>query len=380
MIKHKKIFFAVAIILSFVFAVGKTQASLVDNVVGWLWGGGAEPDGVLPGDGTNTNFGWVSMNSVNCDANGDGQSDGTPLDCPPIGTVMANYGVNIPLADGPLTGSVGGHPYVWSENVGWIDFAPGGDFVAYPGCGFPKAPCVPAQRSGNNLQGWARITKIADAYAAGNSGDWQGWIRMSSDASDPIQYGVSLSVATLPATLLGSGWSDELGWIDFSGASVAKLPKLIVCESTVFLSTDIANPMHTGHLKAWYWIDPLATSDCDHLAGATEVTVDPATNWLSDKPLIVSVDSSSDKGKITGEANGFAEISVKYNSIIATATASVNAGTLCIYNICDSSTSFTCQPKNGLEPNCAGQDNPICTASQTTCFPHDLNWREVPTN
>jgi len=324
-IKYKKIIFAIIVIFSFAIIAGKTQASLVDNVIGWLWGGGAQVGSYPPADGTHTNFGIVSMNSVNCDANGDGQSDGIPADCPPIGTVMANYGVNIPLADDPLTGQA------WSENVGWIDFAPDGDFVAYPGCGFPKTPCLSVQRNGTNLQGWARITKIANAYAVGNSGDWQGWIRMSSDASDPIPYGVSLITAALPKlfTLSGHGWSDELGWIDFSQVSVSKLPKLIICNQVTYLNT--VEPGNTAQLEAWYWDDPTATSDCNHASeanGALNVTNNSMTSWSSNNTDVVTVDSV---GNITaGTVSDSTTIHAVYNSVTATALATVNVGTICI--------------------------------------------------
>jgi len=177
--KGRKVIFSLALFL-LVFAaasVVKIHAGTSDSGQGWLWGGGAGPN-----DGTNTNVGWISMNNTN-------QGGAT------------NYGVNIPTGNGDVTG------YAWSENIGWISFN------AADTAGCPQNPCGAVRVVGNNIKGWARILGIKDALAAGNSGGWQGWISLSGP-----QYGVKIN--TDNTALSGYGWSDELGWIDFSRAKV----------------------------------------------------------------------------------------------------------------------------------------------------------------
>ncbi len=205
-LKNKKIklFLAsVILLLAFsVFAVFKTYADATQSGMGWLWGGGTG----VPGDGTSTNVGWISVNNLNCDVDKNGFTDAA---CGGNNTTTASvsYGVNIPAADGALSG------YAWSENIGWIDFVPAGPY--------PAVPNYSAQRIGNNLQGWARIVGIKDALAVGNSGGWQGWIKLNGTAQDGSLYGATINA---DGTLVGYGWSDELGWIDFSGVSIVVNP------------------------------------------------------------------------------------------------------------------------------------------------------------
>ena len=55
----------------------------LENVYGWAW---AE------------NIGWISVNSKNCDTDGDGTmevGEGT-VGCPPVGTIIPAYGVYLP--------------------------------------------------------------------------------------------------------------------------------------------------------------------------------------------------------------------------------------------------------------------------------------------
>ena len=223
------------LILLFVFGMVtflKVKAGTSENVSGWLWGGGTEFDGASPWDGTNTNVGWISANSLNlnCDTNQDGLSDNTDpsisVSCPPTGQTVGNYGMNIPTADGTVTGNA------WSENIGWISFN-GTDLI---GC--PDGNCT-ARRIGNNIEGWARIISIRDALAAGNSGGWpglpwQGWVKLRGTAQDGSSYGVSIS----GNTFLGYAWSDELGWIDFKRASFLSAPvvTLTANPSLIYLS------------------------------------------------------------------------------------------------------------------------------------------------
>lgn len=194
------------IVFSVVFIVAgalKVQAGLSNNAAGWIWGGSEDPTiaggmGVI--DGNENGIGWISMNSANCDTNGDGQinSGDTPVGgCPTTGPV-GDYGVTIPLTDGPVTG------YAYSENMGAIDFSPSGTA--------PDGSAGGVQRSGNNLEGWARFVSIAQDSAAGNSGGWSGWIHMRGS-----NYGVSIDPVTGTLSGYASAGADELGYINFSG-------------------------------------------------------------------------------------------------------------------------------------------------------------------
>src|SRR3972149_2741948 len=106
--KHLKIFFILAIVFSFVaFFIKQSltddpqvNAGSSQNTSGFAW---------------SQNVGWFSFNSKNCDTDDDGQSEGG-AGCPPAGTNMASYGVNID----PITGILSG--FAWSENIGWISF------------------------------------------------------------------------------------------------------------------------------------------------------------------------------------------------------------------------------------------------------------------
>lgn len=207
----------------------KTMAGTGNNLLGWPWGGGTESDGFLPGDGTNTNAGWISLNSLNCDTNDDGKSEGAN-GCPATGTAVANYGVNVPVVDGNVTG------YAWSENLGWLDFAPVG---LYPAVASGDDYAHSAKRIGNDLKGWIRVVSIKDALAVGNSGGWQGWIRLGSDANDPISYGVSINP---DGTFTGKAWSEELGWLDFSQAFMIPAPPQI----TLFESSSNMIVLNSG--------------------------------------------------------------------------------------------------------------------------------------
>jgi hypothetical protein len=173
---EKKKIILTAFILVFAFGLTvflRVDAAATDSVSGWLWGG------------SDTNVGWISANNTNTGG-------------------AASYGLNIPATDGNLSG------YAWSENIGWISFNPG-DVV---GC--PSGTCS-ARRVGNALQGWARIVGIKTELTFGNSGGWQGWVKLSG-----ANYGVSINTVT--SALSGYAWSDELGWIDFSRASIAPAP------------------------------------------------------------------------------------------------------------------------------------------------------------
>jgi hypothetical protein len=187
----KKLIFA-----TFVFASMLTLAAAAKGATGWLWGGGVESDGVSPWNGRNTNVGWISMNNTNPEI---------------IPQGSRSYSVTIPTTDGPVTG------YAWSENLGYIDFAPHSGCPSspkYPGAcdAYPGSPSSNVARNGNNLVGWARIVDISIAKAAGNSGGWSGWIKMNPN----VGGGVTIDPLTGEISGMASAGADELGWIAFN--------------------------------------------------------------------------------------------------------------------------------------------------------------------
>lgn len=178
-------------------AVMHIKADSTENVTGWTWGGSDD------GAGSSSGVGWFSMNNSNPAAGG-----------------AVSYGVNIPASDGSVIG------YAWSENVGYLDFDPQDHCIT---TGVPSATQYLAAsctdndgntggvtRSGNSLVGWARVVSIAQTSATGNSGGWQGWVKMNG-----ANYGITIDPAT--GKISGYAWngetsaSDGLGVISFRG-------------------------------------------------------------------------------------------------------------------------------------------------------------------
>lgn len=206
----KKYFLALVVFCAVFATATFIRAGVLDNMSGWGWGG--SEDASIAGsmgtiDGNETGLGLISMNNANCDADSDKKSDGA-VGCPVIGTPMENYGVSIP-AVGALTG------YAWSENVGYIDFAPHSGCPGspkYPGAcdAYPASPNQDATRNADNtITGWARIVDISKDFAIGNSGGWQGWIKLTGDT-----YGVTVSAGSLA----GYAWNGEV--IEAAGSNI----------------------------------------------------------------------------------------------------------------------------------------------------------------
>lgn len=124
------------------------------------------------------------------------------------------------LADGPVPGS-----FAWSENVGWINFAPQ----------YSEVSITPDGLSGfvwaENV-GWIKLGSDAGPpYANTTSTDWgvnndgsgtlsgfawsetAGWIKF-----DPVHGGVYVDEAS--QSVIGFAWSENLGWIHLSHAPV----------------------------------------------------------------------------------------------------------------------------------------------------------------
>lgn len=158
------------IFLVWCWPAAEVKAGIGQNVTGFAW---------------SENIGWVSMNSLNCDANGNGLSDGSPVGCPPSGAI-SNYGVNI-----DSVGNFSG--FAWSENIGWIQFDPAGPYPASPNYSAKMDTATGA------LSGWAR--------ALSNGDGWDGWIKLSN-----------VSINTANGIFSGFAWgSDVVGWLSFGG-------------------------------------------------------------------------------------------------------------------------------------------------------------------
>ena len=202
---------AVIIFCAVFIAISAIKVSAgTENTTGWLWGGSDAADnstchaypfapaGCINDD--ETGVGWISMNNAN------------PEIVPP-GSV--SYGVNIP-ASGLVSG------YAWSKNIGYIDFAPQDHCTTgtADSTHYKAASCTNSDgntggvtRNATLLTGWARIVGIAQETANSNSGGWSGWIKLNGTAQDGSTYGVTVAY---DGTISGYGWSDELGWINFS--------------------------------------------------------------------------------------------------------------------------------------------------------------------
>jgi hypothetical protein len=177
-VKYAKFFGLIIATLSFsvFFFASPAQAGEITGWVGsWSDDGNVNPAG----------FGWLSMNSNNCDGNDDGRSDGTIIGCPASGTVISKYSVSIP-------GSSGGDfiepSYAWSPNIGWISF----NKADLAGCPETDQTKCSARRTGDNLEGWARILSFCDGDKDGNcqsnetnanAGGWGGWIKLRHTGS-----------------------------------------------------------------------------------------------------------------------------------------------------------------------------------------------------
>lgn len=322
----KKILLTIAVLL-LVFSVGtvlKTRAGVADNTSGWLWGGSEEvSDGVI--NGNETGVGWVSMNNTTPGAGG-----------------STSYGVNIPPTDGNLSG------YGWSENIGWVSF----NFNAADVSGCPSGTCS-AIRTGNNLAGWARIVGIKDALAAGNSGGWQGWVKLSG-----ANYRVTINAG---GTLSGYAWSDELGYIDFSRALITQTPAFIVCPSSATLTQGSSSQLTAYYISG-------GTISCSDTTGATNVTSDPGTNWTSDNSAIVSVSG----GNITGNSvGGPVNVNATYSSLTASSAVTViPLPAFCGDGIVNSGEECDDGANNGLCPA-------VCSSSCTVNNCGGGHWIEV---
>lgn len=324
--------FALAVVSG--VAIKHSFAGTSQSGAGWLWGG------MDAAGGGNTALGWISMNSTE-----------------PASAV--DYGVNIPSANGDLSG------YSWSEHYGWVSF----NAADVAGC--PAGVCS-ARRSGNNLVGWARILSIRDAGA--NSGGWSGYVSLDSSTTGSLMpYGVMV----LGNTLFGYAWSDELGWIDFSGASIQAVKGLQICQNSC-ISTFYRN----GQTVSMADTDPAANYVACY-ADASKQCADPAatdvtgsTAWVETGPGdAVTLGGTNPK---TVDPNALAlpgtvseGISATYNGI--TQSFTVNVSKFCASN-CAAGAADHCKGETYTATNSCGLAETCTDAGTRYC---DFNWKEV---
>lgn len=166
------------VLITSIFLVwGSTQAQAATDVKGFAW---------------SSNIGWISFNSLNCDANADAKSEGVPAACPAVGTGIARYGITLSAVP---TGTFAG--FAWSSNIGWVSFS------ETTGC--PSGACG-AVISNGTVGGWAK-----GVAAEGSVSGWNGWIHLSN--ASPA-YGPTLDPI---GKFIGYSWGENVvGWIKWN--------------------------------------------------------------------------------------------------------------------------------------------------------------------
>ncbi len=349
----KKIFLSLIIFVLFFAAASilKVKAGVSENTSGWL--GGWSDDGA----GNSTGVGWISMNSSNCDTNGDGTIDNAACISAGASGGIANYGLSIPTSDGDFSGP--GY-YTWNPNISWVSFNPA-DLASCP------APPCTARRAANQLKGWARIMSIPQAGA--NAGGWQGWIKLSSEPGDSVAYGIILNAdgTITKGQTTSYAWSNELGWIDFSGAMITPPNILKICmdncDSGILIANGSNRAMTVGDsssLKACF----NTSASCDTASG--DVTASPSVAWNDNNTPKDAVSLSGMNPKtLTANSEGSEGISVSYSSQTSSFTVTVSPLCLCNTNCEDS----TCKGTD-CNDSCG---NPICPGTKDC----EAKWREI---
>jgi len=389
----KKVFFSLAVFSLVFLAAAAIKVKASGNVSGWLWGGSDN------GTGSLTGISWISMNDTN--------------------TGIGSYGVNIPTGNGAVTG------YAWSGGgndgvgVGWIDFEPQNHCVvapALPGpnqyqalsCTDPDGGSTGVSRVGDTLVGWARIVGIAEASVTGNSGGWTGWIKMSGTAQDGDAYGVTIESdgsfckAGDPTTfeVAGDGlrhcaaWSGseaaggtELGFIDFSRASVGGAKTLKICEDSCDSGIKIADTSSVSSLTiletdpvkklvACYNSDNDSNNSCNaSTTDDTSTTVWTDNNNPNDAVSLIGANPASSISLSPNDAVDINKerVSATYNG--ETAAFDVTVTAVCSCKNCD--ISDKCVSKTFTGTNCPCSDS--CAADSECASPSSSgpNWREV---
>ncbi len=360
------------IVFLFVASVGigssaKYALAGTESALGWLWGGAEMLDvnGVTPPnngvmDGDENGLGWVSMNNRDCDTNDDGIVDAsehtTNPACPAGGT--ARYGVDIPMADGDLSG------YAWSgsesggEQYGWISFN-AGDVAGCPSGGICKA-----RRVGNTILGWARVLAIRDAGL--NAGGWGGWISLNDANFGGSNYGVT--VDTSNNKLPGYAYSDELGWINFSivggGVSISPVASLKICPNPCnFNVLPFQKPSTFSSVPTTLYACYGPGSDCStgSLVNGTWTEANPTPDAISLSTVPTTPATSTTVSKTyAGTTSADEDITLSYtppaSSLLSvTATAHVSCVALTCSNFTAQTNTYCPRdPQRSFNNSCSG--------------------------
>jgi hypothetical protein len=286
--KHNmiKLLFLILIFNFLLFSFDKafSQVTTTTDLAGFAW---------------SENIGWISFNSINCDPDKDGRSNGLP-GCPPSGTPIPFYRVAL-YPNNHLAG------YAWSENVGWISFnrqQTGDPPPDYDPC--PDRTCI-AKLEGSRIVGWARV---CSALSEGcipppfyNTGGWDGWIKFNGS-----NYGVSFNSST--GEFSGFAWGGDdasssavIGWISFYKVSLMETPNNppnVTAKSVDASSSWVICGRIEGSRAyfEWKFFDPdqdeyqlafqiqIATdSNFNSIVVDTQKIVSPSQSFLLDKPF-----------------------------------------------------------------------------------------------
>jgi hypothetical protein len=366
----KKIFLSIIIIISISAFVGimKAKADVPSNILGWIWGG--SDDGNVTGLGKIlTGVGSISVSSINCDADSNGQSDGTVSGCPAAGTAVANYGVQIPNSDGSVIG------YAWNENLGYIDFNPQnhcGSAYSAASCADPDGGSGGVSRSGNSLLGWARIVDIAKESANSNSGGWAGWIKMKGIAQDGSSYGVVID--TIAEELNGYAWNGEgadgLGAVSFSGVNYGAYfpqPPTVTLQNTTLINIKTTNLPYTVTLT---WSSNNATG-CDASSSGSGVS------WNENN---VGTAGTHDINIPAGTGMNMNYTVTCTNSVGSTDSTPVNISTVCYPQKCQAQICGDDESNSSFigASNLSDCDAASSCSSDGDCAPRNIKgWREI---
>jgi len=170
------------------------------NVSGFAWG---------------ENFGWVSLNSNDCDTDKNGFIDTNAMVNGCGGnnstTVAFPYGVNLDTASDELSG------YAWTENLGWLYFGPDATLAGYGSIASSSAPATPKNwakvDSNSFITGWAKVLNLGN----------DGWVKFS-DATIPTWNATGAKLLANGNDSIFDGWAwggdkpteNGLGWLSFN--------------------------------------------------------------------------------------------------------------------------------------------------------------------
>lgn len=187
-------------------------AACGQKMLGWAWA---------------DTFGWASLNSRNCDVDGDGNY--SYLD--PIFSPFVPPGICTPqYIDGaPQSGVVNYFVQVnvddevkgwaWSDNVGWICFGETcqGSGGSTPASGWTTTLVADGQ-GGLKVDGWAKVVSMDD----------DGWFQLSDPINSPPLHKTVVELSNFNAitspAFKGFAWNNILGWLGFDPDILSIVP------------------------------------------------------------------------------------------------------------------------------------------------------------